>query len=176
MKKIIGILLTTYFVLNFTASSYSQELPCNPQGFYFERTTIVRGRQYSAYTIKEKDNKYELIYFEQDKKTRNLRFSRKISLRKSDLDDFIKILNYVDFINLKNHIRNNKRMSRSGSSEKYFLSYRYKNKKIKKRTTCSLLEFEASNQKEMYQLTFINLFLESKIRYRNNDGSIKYWR
>ena len=156
-------------------NAYANVIPNDADTFRFEREIIFKSQLHSTYTL-EKTDKIELLYSVINKKTDKLQVKNKKSLKISDFREFIIILNYIGFNKLPNSIRNNRRAPVSPPRDSYSLTYLLDGKIFKKKLICDMLEFEGSSQEEMFKLTFINLFLESHIKYRNNDGSIKYWR
>ena len=156
-------------------NAYANVIPTNADTFRFEREIFLKNKLHSTYTI-EKTDKIELLYSVINKKTDKPHVKNKKLLKISDFREFIIILNYIGFNKLPNSIRNNRRTQIPPPKDRYSLTYLLDGKIFKKKLRCDMLEFEGSSQEEMFKLTFINLFLESHIKYRNNDGSIKYWR
>lgn len=80
---------------------------------------------------------------------------------KKYLAQLVRILNYIDFLNLPDFFRNN-RLRRTGMNRLYFrLTVFYKGRIIQKEVLCDTFDVKVSSQNEMFRLAFLDLFMNN---------------
>lgn len=92
---------------------------------------------------------------------------------KKYLSQLVRILNYIDFMNLPDSFRNN-RLRISGMHQLSFeLTVFNKGRIIQKEVLCDTFDVKVSSQKEMFRLAFLNFFLNNLFTEQLFAGELK---
>lgn len=176
-KKIYSLLITIIFLLIIASPGFSEDIPNNPKEFYFRHNQGGDYMNSGSYIVELEKDKVKISEMKRDPVVVN--GEKTIAVKTfghETLTEFINVLNFLNFLEIKELIWNKSVHISGNNTDKYLLRYKTKNKEKEKQVICKTLEFEYSNKPEMIKLSLINCFLESKMEYRNDDGTLKYWR
>ncbi len=174
MKRYIVFYTLIVLVCLTQTYSFAEEIPDNPDSF----TLRIRDQGKKFREILVKSNKmgscieYNIVHVERHDDSFNLKSKliKRITIKGRDIDGFINILNYTDFLNLKDfHVQT------FGNYKRYILKVVGRDKSIEHGFNVKGYSSDLCEDKNLLRILFYNEYLDSMLFYRKN-GKLNVWR
>ncbi len=179
IQKRIKFAVILLFILFLTINGHAEKvkIPLKTEYFRIEKAEIYRSfLSYKCVIEKRGKNAYIILsdnsHLPELERLRGCEIKSKENIEEKKIVTLIKILNYVNFMELPNSIRNNRVGMGSYPDLVFNLYFKNNNGRIvHKNITCHLFEFKKSTQEEMMRIAFLDLYIDSISNFR-----ARYWR